>query len=411
MLTFILASSERETGGYLEEKIRAAHSVTILTVCHRTDELLNLIKLHHPDGLLLDISAEPDALLSLVEEVQRAFPSLLVVLACQKFKCDQDLLLRSMRLGVRGFLPLPLEEEIETTIQQLTRPLSSDRPRGPAKRGRLVAVLSSKGGSGSTLIASNLAVSFARHSQKSTALVDLNLQLGDVSLFLDLKPHATVADLAKNSERLDAILLREMMITHPTGVNVLAAPKVLEEAGLLTHAHLQKAYALLKSIFEWVVVDLPVAFDEPMLTTLQNADEILLVTLLNIPSLRNAKRYLDIFWRLGIPRERVRVIVNRYDRKDEGALSLKDAGSALEQPVFFTIPNNYVDVITAINGGKPLVDVAADRPIVKAFDGLADRLNRPARGPEAPGDASKSKNHPSKPGVFARLFQRKVEVD
>jgi pilus assembly protein CpaE len=411
MLTFILASSERETGGYLEEKIRAAHSVTILTVCHRTEELLNLIKLHHPDGLLLDISAEPDALLSLVEEVQRVFPSLLVLLACQKFKCDQDLLLKSMRLGVRGFLPLPFEEDIETTIQQLTRKLTSDRPRGAATRGRLVAVLSSKGGSGSTLIASNLAVSFARHSQKSTALIDLNLQLGDVSLFLDLKPHATVADLAKNSERLDAILLREMMVMHPTGVHVLAAPKVLEEAGLLTHVHLQKAYALLKSIFEWVVVDLPVTFDEPMVTTLQNADEILLVTLLNIPSLRNAKRYLEIFWRLGIPRERVRVVVNRYDRKAEGSLSLKDAGAALEQPAFFTIPNNYDTVITAINGGKPLVEVAADNSIVKAFDGLAERLIRSARGPEAPGDASKSKHHHSKQGMFARLFQRKVEVD
>jgi pilus assembly protein CpaE len=334
----------------------------------------------------------------------------MVLLACQKHQCEQELLLTAMRLGVRGFFPIPFDDDLHLTLERVMKQPAWGPPHAPAARGRLVCILSSKGGSGSTLIATSVAVSLAQHVRKSTALVDLNLQLGDVSLFLDLKPHATVADLAKNIERMDATLLGEMLTKHDTGVQVLAAPKLLEEAGALSHAHLQKAYGLLKSIFDWVVVDLPVTFDESMLTTLQQADEILLVTLLNIPSLRNTKRYLEIFGRLEIPRERVRLVVNRYYQKAEGTLSLKEAEKALAHPIFYTIPNNYMAVISAINQGMPLRALDPDAPIVKAFDQLAGLLCRVAPGMKGSAHPAAHNGHAAKSGLWARLFEHSAEA-
>jgi pilus assembly protein CpaE len=312
-----------------------------------------------------------------------------------------------MRLGVREFLPIPFDDELAVAVARLsTRMPAHQTRRESEKKGRLICVLSSKGGSGSTLIATNLAVSLARHAKKKTTLLDLNLQLGDVSLFLGLKPRATISDLAKSIDRLDAVLLLELMTKHASGVQVLAAPKLLEEAGLLSHAHLNKIYALVKAVFEVAVVDLPVAFDEQMLATLQHADEILLVTMLNIPSLRNTRRYLEIFWRLGVPKERVRVVVNRHDRRAEGALSVKDAEQALRHPIFFLIPNNYDDVLSAINQGIPLADVVPNDPIVKAFHELAGQLCRPHRASGIHNGAAERNGGQRAGGFLEKLFKR-----
>ena len=125
MLTFILAFSEPETGGYLEKKIKAAAPVTILAACQRMEQLPALIEQHRPDGLLMDISADPEGLLPLVERVVEKFPSVSVFLACQKFKCHQDLLLAAMRLGVREFFPIPFENDLKMFACPQTRRCSS----------------------------------------------------------------------------------------------------------------------------------------------------------------------------------------------------------------------------------------------------------------------------------------------
>jgi pilus assembly protein CpaE len=408
MFTVILAFTERETGGYLEEKVRSIPSVTILSTCQQVEQLPVMIKRHRPDGVLLDISVDPDGLFPLVERIVRECPWVSVFLACQKFKCNQDLLLTVMRLGVREFFPIPfeIEDDLKTAIDRVARKGSLEQMQGPSARGRLACVVSSKGGTGSTLIATNLAVSLAQKGQKSTALVDLNLQLGDVGLFMNLKPRSSIADLAQNIERVDGVLLLEMMTKHASGVQVLPAPKRLEEAGHLTLSHLQKIHPLLKSMYDWVVVDLPVNIDEPMLGTLQYADEILLVTLLNIPSLRNTKRYLEIFSRLGYPRDRVKLIVNRYYHKAEGSLSIKETEKALGHSIFYSIPNDYLTAISAINQGLPLMELEPKASIAKAFHEMAGMLIQLHENQKT---VMIGRDEKSKKGLLTRLFGSSVE--
>jgi pilus assembly protein CpaE len=411
MVTLILASTEQEALRYLEQKCAEIPMASVLTLCREMKDLPVLIRRYRPMGVVIDISSDPERLLTLVGIILTEFPSVAVFLSCRMSKCNQELLLSAMRMGIHGFFPIPFEYDLKNAIERIYQKWT---PEGktqatPSPSGRMTCVLSSKGGSGSTLIATNLAVSLVEQ-RKSTVLIDLNLQIGDVSLFLDLKPQMTITDLMKGIERLDEVLLMEMMTKHPTGVQVLAAPKRLEEAVLLSLADLQKAYTLLKAKFDWVVIDLPVVFDEPMLGTLQSADEILLVTLLNVPSLRNTRRYLEIFWRLGFPRERVKIVVNRYERHAEGALSLKEAEEALDHPLFCVIPNDYTSVISAINQGVPLAYLVQNTPIVKAFDALAQLLTRPPSERKRPVASLTVEASRPKKGLLTRLFGASVEA-
>lgn len=408
MVRLVLAYGHREDGSYLEGKVRETASASILAIVQQFEELPAMIKRHRAEGVLLDISADPDRLLPLVQRLMEEAPATPILLACDKSKCNPELLLAAMRLKVQEFLPIPFGDDLKAAIQRLRERSAANRPQSGSDRGRLACVISSKGGSGSTLIATNLAVSLVRQSQQSTLLADLNLQLGDVSLFLNLKPQLTITDLIQNIERLDGVLLQEMLTKHASGVQVLAAPKRLEESGLLTREHLQRINPLLKSSFDWTVIDLPVAFDDPVLGTLPYADDILLVTLLNIPSLRNTKRYLEIFERLGCPSEKVKLVVNRYYRKAEGDLSLKEAEEALGHPVFFSIPNDYLAAISSINQGVPLGDLVPKTPIVQAFDELA-RLLCGAGARQAAAQPS-IQEEKSKTGLFGRFFKTVGEV-
>lgn len=309
MVRLILGYSDQKNGLYLEEKIREVPFASVMAVSSRGEELPGLVGQSRPDGLLLDISEDPKKGLSLVALLNEKMPSVPVLLACQKARCDPDLILAAMRMKVREFLPIPFEDELKEALERLRLEVVAPKDRTASDGGKLVCVISCKGGSGSTLIATSLAISLAKQHHKSTALVDLNLQLGDVCLFLNMKPQATLADLVQNINRLDSVLLREMMMRHASGVQVLAAPNGIEEMGLIHQPHLHTIYTILKSVFDWVVVDMQGGFDEPMLGTLPYADEILLVALLNIPALRNTKRYLEILERLGYGGDQVKIIV------------------------------------------------------------------------------------------------------
>ena len=195
-----------------------------------------------------------------------------------------------------------------------------------------------------------------------------------------------------------------------TGIQVLAAPRRVEEAANISQTHLHKSYPLLKSMYERTVVDLPVAIDEQMLATIQNVDEILLVTLLNIPAIRNTKRYLEIFERLGLPPERVKLVVNRYSRRSEDSLSLKEAEKALAHPVFATIPNSYAIAMSAINQGMPLSELSENSPITQSFNHIADLLNQTSESSKESGDSHNGNGKKSTGNLFSRIFKPSTQV-
>lgn len=409
MITLVIAASDRETGGYLERKCKQEAMIAISAICRNMEELTLLIKRYAPDAILLDISPDPKRVLSLAQELVESFPSTAIFLSCRLEMCNQEIILSAMRVGARAFLPMPFDDDLQQAVLRLSQTQSHKNGAQKPRRGHLVSVIGSKGGVGTTIISASLAVALAQKCHKSVALVDLNLQLGDVCLLMNLEPKATITDIAGQSERMDVPLLKEMMTRHTSGVSVLAAPRRLEEGSQLAASDIQKAYPSLLSAFDWVVVDLSGRFDELLFATLQYTDEILLVTQLNVVALRNAKRYIEIMERSGVPHDKVRLVVNRYHKRAEGAVNVKEAESALGHAIDYTLPDDEPTVTLAINRGFTLKQLAPKSAIVLAFDNMALQLNR-SRGAEK-SDVNVARQEMAPAGFFARLFRTDKEVE
>jgi pilus assembly protein CpaE len=213
----------------------------------------------------------------------------------------------------------------------------------------VIAVFSSKGGCGTSFIATNLAVA----TNARTALVDLNLQAGDLPLFLGIDPKYSFADMAENRARLDDSLINSFVAPYSSSLSLLAAPKEADSADEIEPEHVFDVLQRLRESFEYIVLDPQHTFDSITLAALDLSDEIVLVLTLDIPAIRSTQRALEIFDRLGYPRKKIRIVVNRWSKQID--LDLRQVEKFLGEPVIGFIPSDYQTAVTSINLGQPLV--------------------------------------------------------
>jgi Flp pilus assembly CpaE family ATPase len=222
----------------------------------------------------------------------------------------------------------------------------------PAGHGSVVTVFSPKGGSGKTVVATNLAVASARSGLR-TVLVDLDLQFGDSALTMGVAPRATIADLASAAGELDAAKLRAFVSTDPrTGLDILPAPKRPEEADVVTQKDLAAVLVAARSAYEAVVVDTGPLFDGGMLAALDHTDQLLLVCNPEVTSLKNVRIGLETIDRLGFDREKVFLVANRLGAP--GAVGRKEIETSLDATVAYELPDDPA-VPTAVNRAVPVV--------------------------------------------------------
>src|SRR5438034_7711080 len=175
----------------------------------------------------------------------------------------------------------------------------------------MIAVFSSKGGCGTSFIATNLAAA----TKGRTVLVDLNLQAGDLPLFLGVDPKYSIADMSENRARLDDALIASFVTPHSSKLSLLAAPKEADSADEIEPEHVFEVLQRLRESYEYIVLDPQHTFDSITLAALDQSDEILLVLTLDIPAIRSTQRALEIFDRLGYPRKKIRIVVNRWSKQ------------------------------------------------------------------------------------------------
>jgi pilus assembly protein CpaE len=288
---------------------------------------------------------------------------------------DPALLLQAMRTGVNEFFSQPIkrEEVLEALARFKERRAKSKDPE-PVSLGQLIEVVGSKGGVGTTTIAANLAVSLTeREEVQSVAVVDMNFVFGDVPLFLEIKPSYHWGEITKNVSRLDPTFLMNVLSRDPSGVYVLPSPVSLDGHNPADPNIMEKLLSLMQKMFDFVIIDGGQSLDSTSLRILQMSDTVLVVSTLSLPCLTNTNKLLKSFYALGYPpKERIKVIINRYLTKSE--ISLKDAEAGIDRKIFWTIPNDYRTAMSAINQGKPLIQWASKAPITKSIRGLADAL-------------------------------------
>ncbi len=224
-------------------------------------------------------------------------------------------------------------------------------------------------------------------------MVDLNLPLGDVALHFDLQPHYTLASIAGEAERLDATALRTVLRVHDTGVSVLAAPRLVEEAELVRGPLVERALELLREEFDWVILDVSRSWSEASVRALDLADQVLLVTLLDVPTLNHARAHLDLLRRLGHPDEKLRLVANRYSKSD--AVTEQDFAGFLGRAPDACLPNDYRTTVASVNEGRPVGEVAPKAPLSRAYLALAEKVYFWC-GVELPGKPRR--------GLFGRLL-------
>jgi pilus assembly protein CpaE len=281
---------------------------------------------------------------------------------------DAKLVLRALRAGAEDFIEeAEVEGELAAAIGRLRRAVG-----GPAEPARTIAVLAPNGGSGSSTLAVNVATVLAKKYQ-STLLMDLKLHAGDLAALLDLRPTHTLAELCQQSAHMDRTMFERSLARHSSGVQLLAPPRFLTDVAFVTPEGVRQTLNLARTLFPFVIVDLDHSFAPEQVQVLKQADVILLVLRLDFTCLRNTQRVLEYLDQLGVSRERVRLIVNRYGQAKE--VPFGKAEEALGLKVAHYVPEDAKTVNRANNSGVPVVLESPSTKVAKSLTALAASVN------------------------------------
>jgi pilus assembly protein CpaE len=346
-LTFVILSTGLDTFKEIRGALSSDGRARLLAGGDDAEQLYAEIVRLRPSAAVIALGANADQSLALIERLAVECPQTAIIAASRD--ASPDLILRSMRSGAREFLRLPIISEEFKTVLDRTAEFCATQVEAPKKKGRMIAVFSSKGGCGTSFIATNLAAA----TSAPTVLADLNLQAGDLPLFLGLEPKYSIGDLVENRVRLDDSLLSSYVTPYSSNLSLLAAPREADSADEIEPEHIFDVLERLRENYAYVVLDPQHTFDAITLAALDQADTIVLVLTLDIPAIRSAQRALEIFDRLGYPRNKVRVIVNRWSKQID--LDLQQVERFLGERVVGFVPSDYQTAVTSINLGQPLV--------------------------------------------------------
>jgi len=297
-----------------------------------------------------------------------------IVTATEK---NPDWILRLIRAGASEYLTKPIiAEDLTVVLHKVTR-LQAQHNEPVGKKGTVLSVYNPSGGVGTTTIAVNLAASLAA-LRENVVLVDLNLCCGDVTTFLDLTPRYTLSSVSAKRGFVDASFLRSVLVPHSSGVHVLCAPVDLGEADRIQPEQIREVIDVLRGMFTYTIIDTGGQLFGCNLATFESSDRILFVTLLTLPALKNAKRYLAAMNNEGLGADKVKLIINRQIPKDD--ITVADAEKVLNTKALLTVPNTDMDIKTSINKGQPLVTCSPRSPVTKALEDLARRITLDAKG-------------------------------
>ena len=281
---------------------------------------------------------------------------------------DPHLLMEAMHQGIREFIPLPMsEEKLAGAIERVAQGC------GMSKKARVIHVIPTIGGCGSTTVACNVAAALAKTSK--TVLLDMDLVRGGVAGYFDVRPRYTLADVMDSADKVDKQLLDNALTLHPgSGLAILARPDLPEDTQRVTQSGLVRLMGVLGRVFDYVVIDSLMSIDPLYAGVIAATDVNLLVMQLNVPSAKNAERFVGVLRRMGVEASKIRIVVNRYVKKGAD-IEPDEVERALGLKISWTVPNDFKNAIGAINFGEPVVLRAPRSDISASLTELAASLH------------------------------------
>jgi len=303
----------------------------------------------HDELVGVEVGGDPGQTLTLVSDLRRRLPLAGILVASPDGSVG--FIRQALQAGANDVLSMPLQT---SELHKAFIRSAHSAPRAAAAQeslGEVITVCAARGGLGATTVAVNLAAKLAGLLDDEVALVDLDLQRGDVAAFMNLSPHNTLASLATAAGEVDEVFLAGTLTRHANGVFVLPAPTEIEEADSVGHDEVKVAIDVLRARFRYTVVDTARTITGATLAAFEASHRILVLTDLSIPGVRSARRTVELLSRLGVPSERVELLVTEAV---PGPVSLKDGSQAIGKTPFFVIPRDQPSAAEAMNHGAPL---------------------------------------------------------
>jgi pilus assembly protein CpaE len=343
-ISFAVLSPRESVRAEIAQGLTGTGAIRVVADGTHPEELEHALQSAARIGIYVDLTEEPEKVLGWIEALTEPKPPVLA-----GGPSDPSLILRAMRAGALAYFPEhQFDEELGRIASRLQEAAAAETP---PKAGNVLAVLGVKGGVGCTTVASELAASLGSGGGR-VALVDAKAYFGDVALRFDVTPAYTLADVAARADDLDASFLATVAHRHDvSNVHIVAAPASPEDADGIEGSHVERSVELLRTEFDWVVVDLPRITDEAALQVLDKADAVVLVTTSDVPSLVRARQHISLLDQLGHDEEKRRVVANRASPPN--LITDDDSLSAVGlQPVAY-IPDDPEAMEDALAGGRP----------------------------------------------------------
>ena len=333
-----------------------------------------------PQLLVLELDAtDPDETFARIRAVQQSSPATEIFLTSARM--DPQLLLEVLRAGVKEFLTQPLRpDEVQQAFQRLRERRAEAGSIEARRNGKVISILGGKSGVGTTTIAASLAAAL-RANGAAVAIVDMNLQGGDVPAYFDINPARSLRDVDLDLSRLDQAFLSDMLTKHDSGIEVLPLGDSELSGGQISSECADRTLKMMRSMFDFVVVDCGHNIDVASFAALSLSSHALLVTALTVPVVRRTKRVLDAFRGeagSGLDPAVISLVVNRYVDRDE--LILTEARKVLGIKRQWLLPQDFEAASDALNAGRPVASHAPRSVLSKAIQKMASELHGPGAG-------------------------------
>jgi pilus assembly protein CpaE len=367
-LTALLVSPNRELAERLTRTLPSAKTFQVIADLrsYPTEQALDLrLRQMAPQVVLVDVMTDLDEACGILQYLASYRPQVHSV--GLHLEQDGDSIVRVLRAGATEFLFSPFEESSQREVCERIARLT--QPEEPIERnaGTVCAFASTKPGSGASTIAAQVAFAIRRLTGKRVLLADFDLTGGTIGFYLKAQSSYSLLDAIELHDELDPVAF-DAMITTVDGVDVLASP---EEPYLapIDATRLEAVLDVMRNLYDFVILDLPTVFDRSSLMSLAQADSGFLITTAELPSLHLTRKALQMLQQLGFDKERLRVIVNRLNRKD--GLDGNDLGKMFNAGVHTTLPNDYFSLHRVVTRGEPLT---GESELVRAIEGLAGKI-------------------------------------